>query len=135
AQRADGRQEVRRRLVGRGSGAGRSVLARGRRVDVSRECFELGANRFARGRALAARDLVPLGESHEEAIAGPAEALPDRLRSALLDRTDRLPLGLEALDLGGRLVPIARVGERFGLDAQRFLLREVLLPHILALGE
>ena len=77
--------------------------------------LELGADRFARGDPFGARDVVTLRVAREEAIARAAEPLPDRLRPALLDRTDRLPLGLEPSDLGGGLVPVGRLGERLGL--------------------
>ena len=95
------------------------------------ERFELGADRLARGDALGARDVVTLRVAHEEAIARAAEALPDRFGPALLDRADRLPLGLELSDLGGGLLPVGRLGQRLGLRAERFLLREVLGPDLL----
>ncbi len=68
-------------------------------------------------------------------VAGGAEALPDRVGLALLDRTDRAPLGLELLDLERRLIPVARFGQRLGLRAQRILLREVVVPRGFALRE
>ena len=82
AQRANGREQVCGRL-------GAPHRLRGG------ERFELGADRFARRDALGARDVVTLRVAREEAIARAAEPLPDRFGPALLDRTDRLPLGLQ----------------------------------------
>ena len=73
--------------------------------------------------------------SARRSVAGAAEPLPDRLRAALLHRADRLPLGLQPLDLGGGGVPVGRLGERLGLRAERFLPREVVGPDRLALGQ
>ena len=72
-------------------------------------------DRLARRDAFAARDVVALRVAREETIAGAAEPLPDRLRSALLHRPDRLPLRLQPLDLGGGRVPVGRVRQRLGL--------------------
>ena len=61
--------------------------------------------RFARGDALVAGDVVALGVAREEAIAGAAEALPDRIGPRLLHRSDRLPLGLQPSQLRRRPAP------------------------------
>ena len=65
----------------------------------------------------------------EEAIAGGAEPLPDRLFLAARDRADGLPFGLQPFDRLGGLHPVGRVGERLGPLAERDLLREVLGAH------
>ena len=75
--------------------------------------------------------LVPL----EKAIAGRAEAMPDQLGLVLPYRPDRLPLGLQPLQLRGRSLPIAGLGECLRAHAERFLLREVLGPRVLPLRE
>src|SRR5204863_10083740 len=90
---------------------------------------------LARRDALLARDVVAQRVAREEPVACGAEALPDRLRPALLDRTDRLPFRLQRADLRGGGIPVGRFGERFRLDAQRFLLREILRPDRLPLRE
>ena len=105
------------------------------RFDRQRQRLELGADRLARRDPLRPCDVVAAGIAREEPIAGAAEALPDRLGPALLDRADRLPLGLQAPELRRRVVPVRRLGQRFGLRAQRFLLRQVLGPRRLARGE
>ena len=105
-----------------------SAAAASQSVDsASASAFAQSASFFAR---FSAHDRLALGEigvaAREEAIAGGAEALPDRLLLAAADRADRLPLGLQLLDLVGGLNPVGRVGERLGALAERDLLREVL---------
>src|SRR5438093_216723 len=63
--------------------------------------------------------------TREEAIAGGAEALPDRFLLPTGDRADPLPFRLQLLDLVGGLDPARRPGERFGALAQGDFLREV----------
>src|SRR4029077_4936401 len=79
-------------------------------------------------------DGLALGEvgvaTGEEAIAGAAEALPDRLLLAAADRADRLPLGLQLLDLVGGLNPVGGVGERLGALTQGDLPGEVLAARL-----
>src|SRR5262245_28697404 len=64
----------------------------------------------------------------EELVACPAEALPDGFRTALLHWTNRLPGRLQTPDLGRRILPVGRLRELFGPDAQRLFFREVLGP-------
>ena len=132
--RAPSRQRP-RRAGGRVERPRAALRPSGSSVDrrLTRERLELGADRLARRDALGARDVVALRVAREKASHARAEPLPDRLRPALLHRPDRLPLGLQPLDLGRRGVPVGRLGERLGLRAQRFLLREVLGPDRLAL--
>src|SRR5215470_893308 len=78
---------------------------------------------------------MALGVAREEAVARRAEALPDCLRSAPFDRPDGFPFGLKALDFGRGRLPLRRFGERLDTGRQRFLLREVLGPHLLAIGK
>src|SRR6185503_17965060 len=61
----------------------------------------------------------------EELVAGGAEPLPDRLLLAAADRTDRLPLRLELLDLVGGLDPVGRSRQHLGALAERDLARQV----------
>jgi hypothetical protein len=68
--------------------------------------LELGANGFAGSDALGARQVVTLGVAAKEAIAGAAEALPDRIRPASFHGPDCLPLGLQPLDLGRGGLPL-----------------------------
>ena len=64
--------------------------------------LELADHRFARRRLLLQLNLVAVLVAIEEPIARGAEALPDRLRLRLPHRTDRLPLGLQLLQLRRR---------------------------------
>jgi hypothetical protein len=64
-----------------------------------------------------------------------AESIPNRLRARLPHRAHRLPLGLEPLHLTRGAVPFGRGGQRFGPFTQRFLLREIVGPDLLAVGQ
>src|SRR4029450_8566537 len=78
----------------------------------------LGPHRFAlREVGVAAR---------EELVTRGAEAFPERLLLPARDRADRLPIGLELLDLVGGLDPVGGGRQRFGPLAERHLLRQVL---------
>ena len=119
----------------RGLHAGDEVVGRLRRRGVRRgERLELRADPLARLAGGFARVRVAVLVAVEEAVAGGAEALPDGVGAALLDRADRAPLRLQLLDPGRGLLPVGGRGERLGLLAQRFLLREVLLPLAAALA-
>src|SRR4029078_8304866 len=88
------------------------------------QSFEFGADRFARRNRLGACRVVTLCVPGEELVARRTEALPDGFRPRLLDRTDRLPLGLQLPNFAGGPIPVGTVRQRFGLFAQRFFLRE-----------
>jgi len=89
-----------------------------------------------RGRyPLGARDVVPVCVAREKTIARFTEAAPDRIGPALLHRTDRLPLGLQAPQFRRRLLPIGRLDERFRPHRKRLLLREVVRPQPFARDE
>jgi len=66
--------------------------------------------------------VAPAGPVTSDAIARAAEALPDRLRSALLDRPNRLPLRLQArikTTAIGNAGQAVDGGERFQLRGTR----------------
>src|SRR5207248_4240125 len=81
------------------------------------------------------RDVEALRVARKEPIGRAAEALPDGVRSRLLDRADRLPLALEPPDLCGRGIPVRRLGARFDSRAQCLFFRQIRGPHGLSLGE
>jgi len=68
-------------------------------------------------------------------IARVTESLPDDARVGARDGSDRLPFGLELLQLVGRLDPVSGVGERFGALAERQLLFEISLTLLRAVRE
>src|SRR5687768_1805376 len=70
--------------------------------------------------------------SFEEAVAGAAESIPDRLGLRLANGTNRLPLGLQALDLCRRSLPLGRFREALSLRGERFLAGEIPCPFVLA---
>src|SRR5262249_12605615 len=122
-QRPNRRREIRWRLelLWRRS---RRIIARRRRS----KRFELGADGLARGDALGARHVVAVRVAGEELVAAGAESLPDRIRPALLHRSDGLPLGLQRANRRGCLIPVAGFGQRLAPHPERCLLREVLGP-------
>src|SRR5215471_21673187 len=64
----------------------------------------------------------------KEMIGRTTESLPQRLRAALLHRTDGLPLGLQPLHLEGAGVPIGRILQGVGTRTEGFLFREIVCP-------
>ena len=111
-----------------------------RRLPVGRigERFGARAELFLLHKVLRPYGLA-LGEigvaPREEAIAGDPEPLPDGLLLPSRDGANRLPFGLQLLDVLGRLNPSGRVGERFGALGERTLLREVRLARFGLRGE
>jgi len=71
----------------------------------------------------------------EELVGSRAEAVPHLFRLVAADRADGLPLLLQPLHLVGGDVPVRRFGQRFGARAERFLLRLILRPDLLARGQ
>src|SRR5262245_15938744 len=78
---------------------------------------------------------MPVVVALEELVGGGAEAVPDFVGLVAADGADRLPLGLPALHLAGGGIPLHRLGEDLGALAERFLLRHVLGPRLLAGGQ
>ena len=76
---------------------------------------------------------MPLLVGFEEGVARRAESLPDLIGPRLANRTDRLPLGLEPLDLLDACLPLGRLGDRLSLLADRLLARQVGRPLLLAM--
>src|SRR5688572_25056481 len=97
--------------------------------------FEAPDNFIARRRLRSELQLVAMLVPIEKAVARRAEPLPDRLRLRLADGADRLPFGLQPLDLAGCGIPVGRIGQRLGLSAERLLLRQVGRPVVLAAPE
>src|SRR5262249_12822287 len=103
----------------------------GQRFDARDERFFLGEVGGPDHLALREVGVPP----REEAIACRTEALPDRLLLAAADRSERLPLGLELLDLFGRLNPVRRIGERLCTLAQRDLPGQIVGTNLHLRGE
>ena len=80
--------------------------------------LELADDRLARAGLLLQFELIAVLVAVEEPIAGGAEAVPDGFGLRLAHRPDRLPLGLQPLDLRRGVLPVGRFGERLGLFAQ-----------------
>ena len=121
--------------IPRGFDHGEQVFGRARAVVIGRprqEPFQLKAERLARGHVHLPVDLVASFVALEEAIAGAAEAVPDRLGAVGSDLAGSLPVGLQLLDLGGGRLPVGRGGQGFGTHAQRLLGLEVSSPFVLA---
>src|SRR5262249_32225969 len=89
------------------------------------ERLELGGDRLALLRLRGERERVAVLVALEERVAGGPETLPHLVRLLAAHRADRLPLRLQAADLGRGRVPLARGGERFRTRDQRLLGREV----------
>ena len=97
--------------------------------------LELRDNRLARRDAFLARDVVALRVACEERVARGAESLPDRFGAVFFTGPIVFHSACSCLISAAAAVPVGRLGDRFGPHAQRFLLREVLRPDGLALGE
>src|SRR4029079_7613960 len=73
---------------------------------VRQQAFEVADDDVARRRLLLQRNLVAMLVPVEEAIARAAEPLPDGFGFRLPHGSDRLPLGLQALELRGGILPV-----------------------------
>ena len=133
-----------RRHLGRGNrhaaipGGAQRFDARGqigRRFRRREQLLEFDDERFALGELARHRDLMTVVVALEEVIGRRAEARPHRLGLGAPHRADGLPLGLQPLHFGGGGIPVHRLGEGLGAIAERFLLRQVVGPHLLARGE
>src|SRR5207245_11409349 len=71
----------------------------------------------------------------EEAVRGPAKALPEGLGRLVRRGTDLLPLALQTPELVGGLQPVRRPGEGLRPADQLFLSLEIGLAFFLLLGE
>src|SRR2546428_662856 len=114
---------------------GEQVPARVRAVMIGRpwqQGLQLAAERLARGHVHLPVDLVASLVALEEAIAGAAEAVPDRLGAVGSDLAGALPVVLELFDLRGGRLPVDRGGQGLGTRAQRLLGLEIFRPCILA---
>jgi hypothetical protein len=119
AQLLDALDEIRRRLTAVGG----------------RHVFEIDDERLALGELAGHRDLVPVVVPLEEAVRRGAEAVPHDVGLVAAHGANRLPLGLQPLELGGGRVPVGRLGQHLGALAERFLLGEVVRPRLLAAGQ
>ena len=99
------------------------------------ERLQLDAERLALGDARSRRRALPLAGAVDDRFARVPEPLPQRVRLRPAHGSDRAPFPLRPLDLLDRRPQVGSIRKSLDARTEGLLLRQVLPPDLLALGE